>query len=73
MKKLKFKVGDVLVPTEFEVLLENARRDRKRANKAQLEYLKYQEKYERAMEAYDKAQLAITKYVQSKINDGLED
>lgn len=60
-------------PTEFEVLLENARRDRKRANKAQLEYLKYQEKYERAMEAYDKAQLAITKYVQSKINDGLED
>lgn len=60
-------------PTEFEVLLENARRDRKRANKTQLEYLKYQEKYERAMEAYDKAQLAITKYVQSKINDGLED
>lgn len=60
-------------PTEFEVLLENARRDRKRVNKAKLEYLKYQEKYERAMESYDKAQLAVTKYVQSKINEGLED
>lgn len=58
---------------DFNILLEKARRDYKRFNKAHLDYLKYQEEYERAMDAFDKAQLAVNQYVQSKINNGLED
>lgn len=59
--------------TEFNILVENTRIARKRVNKAKLEYIKHQNAYELAMEEFDKAQLAVNQYVQSKINDGLED
>lgn len=59
--------------TEFNILVENTRIARKRVNKAKLEYIKHQNAYELAMEEFDKAQLAVNQYVQSKINDGLDD
>lgn len=57
---------------EFDNLLENARKARKAVNEAKLEYIKHQEAYEYAMDAFDNAQLTVNKYVQSKINDGLD-